>query len=79
MAKNKRRHGEEAALLTRLAFDLWQMLHPAKTTEVPPCSSQYWERPAPGWIKSYVDAAFHDRDRSAISGVILRDHDGSAC
>mgnify|MGYP003702682549 CR=1 FL=1 len=39
------------------AFDLWQLIHPEKErtmigNPIP------WERPAPGWVKCNVDAAF---------------------
>jgi hypothetical protein len=40
---------------------------------------KFWERPATGWVKCNVDAAFYDGDRSAASGVVLRDQDGRTC
>ena len=79
MARNCRRHGENSLPLrlavqwaTHTAYDLWQMFHPVKSTGVVPRSPQAWEKPAPGWIKGNVDAAFFDRERSAASGVALR-------
>lgn len=86
MARNRRRHGEEALPLKvaiqwahDTAFDLWQMLHPVRTSRAQASSSEVWERPEPDWTKCNTDAAFFDRDRSAASGVILRDHFGRAC
>ena len=43
-----------------IAYDLWQLLHPAKSEGVQR-ARQHWQRPQPGWIKC---------------NVVLRDHDG---
>jgi ribonuclease HI len=56
-------------------YDLWQLLHPAKSEEVQR-AWQHWQRPQPGWIKCNVDASFHAEDRRGATGVVLRNHDG---
>jgi hypothetical protein len=79
MARNDRRH-DKVPLPVRIivqwvvdtAFDLWQLVHPETNLKC-------LERPALGWTKCSVDAAFYDGDRSAATGVILRDSDGRTC
>jgi ribonuclease HI len=85
MARNSRRHGEvprpvkvAAQWAIDTAFDLWQLLHPEKERQCT-SKSKSWERPANGWVKCNVDAAFYNGNRSAASGAILRDEDGRTC
>ena len=85
MARNDRRH-DRVPLPVRIsvqwavdtAFDLWQIVHPEREKAIV-ATLKRWERPAPGWTKCNVDAAFYDGGRSAATGVILRDSDGRTC
>jgi hypothetical protein len=77
MARNDRRH-DKVPLPVRIivqwavdiAFDLWQLVHPEKGKDAV-ANLKCWERPALGWTKCNVDAAFYDGDRSAATSVIL--------
>jgi hypothetical protein len=82
MARNQRQHGDSGVPMRKAiewardtAYDLWQLLHPAKSEEVQR-AWQHWQWPQPGWIKCNVDASFHAEDRRGATGVVLRNHDG---
>jgi ribonuclease HI len=84
MARNCKRHNRDTVPLhvsvrwaLDTAFDLWQISHPEKPVHTGVL--QLWKKPPEGWIKCNVDAKYCDRDRSAASGVVLRDNDGRTC
>ena len=61
------------------AFDLWQILHPAKPVAAMTNTQRSWQKPPPGWLKCNVDASFHAGNRNMASGVVLRDENGRMC
>jgi len=82
MARNQRRHGDSGVPMRKAivwardtTYDLWQLLHPAKSEEVQR-ARQHWQRPQPGWIKCNVNASFRVEDRWGVTGVVLHDHNG---
>jgi len=86
MSRNKKRHGERDVPVKfavqwaiDTAFDLWQILHPAKPAAAMANTQRSWQKPPPGWFKCNVDASFHAGNRNAASGVVLRDENGRTC
>ena len=82
MARNQCQHGDSGVPMRKAiewardtTYDLWQLLHPAKSEEVQR-ARQHWQRPQPGWIKCNVNASFRVEDRWGVTGVVLHDHDG---
>lgn len=61
MSRNKKRHGErdvpvKVAVQWAIdtAFDLWQILHPAKPAAAMANTQRSWQKPPPGWFKCNV-------------------------
>ncbi|KXG31794.1 hypothetical protein SORBI_3003G056900 [Sorghum bicolor] len=75
MARNQCQHGDSGVPMRKAiewardtTYDLWQLLHPAKSEEVQR-ARQHWQRPQPGWIKCNVNASFRVEDRWGVTGV----------
>lgn len=75
MSRNKRRHGEDVVPIRvavqwvpDTAFDLWQLIHPAKGADHVVRKQQSWNKPEVGWTKCNVDASFMEGIGTAASG-----------